>query len=129
MSTTVEQIIEQLKTLTLIESAELVTQIEQTFGVDASASSVGIAMPAQDQNNMAEAAEEKTTFDVMVEAIVAEKRVAVLKVIRKLTTLGLAEAKEFTTSLPKALKEGVSKEEAEETKKALEEVGVTVTIS
>jgi large subunit ribosomal protein L7/L12 len=78
-----------------------------------------------DQNGGEEA--EKTTFDVMVEAIVSDKRVAVLKVIRKLTSLGLAEAKEFTTSLPKALKE-VSKDE-EETKKALEEVGATVTIS
>jgi large subunit ribosomal protein L7/L12 len=128
MSTTVEQIIDQLKTLTLIESSELVTQIEQTFGVDASAS-VGVAMPTMDQNGGEEAAVEKTTFDVMVEAIVSDKRVAVLKVIRKLTSLGLAEAKEFTTSLPKALKEGVSKDEAEETKKALEEVGATVTIS
>jgi len=128
MSTTVEQIIDQLKTLTLIESSELVSQIEQTFGVDASAS-VGAAMPTMAQGGGEEAAAEKTTFDVMVEAIVADKRVAVLKVIRKLTSLGLAEAKEFTTSLPKALKEGVSKDEAEETKKALEEVGATVTIS
>lgn len=128
MSTTVEQIIDQLKTLTLIESSELVSQIEETFGVDASAS-VGAAMPAMAQGGGEEAAVEKTTFDVMVEAIVADKRVAVLKVIRKLTSLGLAEAKEFTTSLPKALKEGVSKDEAEETKKALEEVGATVTIS
>lgn len=129
MSTQVEKIIDQLKDLTLIESAELVTLIEQTFGVDASASSGGVAMNAPDQGQSEEAAVEKTTFDVMVEAIIPEKRVAVLKVIRKLTTLGLAEAKEFTTSLPKALKEGVSKDEAEETKKALEEVGVTVTIS
>ena len=129
MSTTVEQIIEQLKTLTLIESSELVTQIEQTFGVDASASSVGVAMPAADPNGGQEAAVEKTTFDVTVEDILSDKRVAVLKVIRKLTTLGLAEAKKFTTTLPQALKEGVSKEEAEETKKALEEVGATVTIS
>jgi large subunit ribosomal protein L7/L12 len=127
MSTTVEQIIDQLKTLTLIESSELVTQIEQTFGVDASAS-VGVAMPAIEAGGE-DAAVEKTTFDVMVEAIVTDKRVAVLKVIRKVTSLGLAEAKEFTTSLPKALKEGVSRDEAEETKKALEEVGATVTIS
>lgn len=129
MSTTVEQIIEQLKTLTLLESSELVTQIEQTFNVDASAAvSAGVAMPMANQTGD-EAAAEKTTFDVMVEAIASDKRVAVLKIIRKLTTLGLAEAKEFTTSLPKALKEGVSKDEAEEIKKALEEVGATVTIS
>lgn len=130
MSTTVEQIIEQLKTLTLLESSELVTQIEQTFNVDASAAvSSGVAMPMASQTGDDQAATEKTTFDVMVEAIASDKRVAVLKIIRKLTTLGLAEAKEFTTSLPKALKEGVSKDEAEEIKKALEEVGATVTIS
>ena len=129
MSTTVEQIIDQLKTLTLIESSELVTLIEQTFGVDASASvNVGGAV-ATGEAKGEEAQEEKTTFDVMVEAIDSTKRVAVLKVIRKLTTLGLADAKEFTTSLPKALKEGVAKDEAEEAKTALEEVGATVTIS
>jgi large subunit ribosomal protein L7/L12 len=113
MSTTVEQIIDQLKTLTLIESSELVTQIEQTFGVDASAS-VGVAMPTMDQNGGEDGCR-KTTFDVMVEAIVSDKRVAVLKVIRKLTSLGLAKQKNLQLHY-QSFKEGVSKDEAEETK-------------
>lgn len=129
MSTTVEQIIEQLKTLTLLEATELVSQIEEVFGVDASAP-VGVPMVAgTEMGAAAEAVEEKTTFDVMVEDVASDKRVAVLKVIRKLTSLGLAEAKQFTTSLPKALKEGVSKDEAEQAKKALEEAGAKVTIN
>ncbi|MCL4165748.1 UNVERIFIED_CONTAM: hypothetical protein GTU68_034156, partial [Idotea baltica] len=73
--------------------------------------------------------EEKTTFDVLVEDVAQDKRVAVLKVIRKLTSLGLADAKAFTTSLPKALKEGVSKDEADEAKEALEAAGAKVTIN
>jgi large subunit ribosomal protein L7/L12 len=127
--TTVEQIIEQLKTLTLIESSELVKKIEETFGVDASAPVGGaVIMGTSQESASQEVVEEKTTFDVLVKDIASDKRVAVLKVIRKLTSLGLAEAKEFTTSLPKALKEGVSKEEAEEAKKDLESAGATVDI-
>jgi large subunit ribosomal protein L7/L12 len=127
--TTVEQIIEQLKTLTLIESSELVKKIEETFGVDASAPAVGAVMMGTGQESASqEVVGEKTTFDVLVKDIASDKRVAVLKVIRKLTSLGLAEAKEFTTSLPKALKEGVSKEEAEVAKKDLELAGATVDI-
>nr|AWX53354.1 ribosomal protein L12 [Halochlorococcum sp. NIES-1838] len=130
MSTNVSQIIEQLKTLTLMESTELVAQIEEVFGVDASAPVGGGMMMAAPGAAAGEAAaEEKTTFDVNVESIASDKRVAVLKVIRKLTSLGLADAKEFTTSLPKALKEGVSKEEAEEAKTELEAAGAKVTIS
>jgi large subunit ribosomal protein L7/L12 len=125
---TVEQIIEQLKTLTLIESSELVKQIEETFGVDASAPTGGAVVMANPEAAGQEVAEEKTTFDVLVKAVASDKRVAVLKVIRKLTSLGLADAKEFTTSLPKALKEGVSKEEAETAKTDLEAAGATVEI-
>jgi large subunit ribosomal protein L7/L12 len=76
----------------------------------------------------AAAAEEKTTFDVILESVAEDKRVAVLKVIRSLTNLGLKEAKDFTSSLPKAVKEGVSKEEAEAAKKELEESGGKVVI-
>lgn len=128
MSTTVEQIVEQLKTLTLMEATELVTQIEETFNVDASAPVGGgmmAPMPGADGESVAE---EKTTFDVTIEDVASDKRVAVLKVIRKLTSLGLSDAKAFTTSLPKALKEGVSKDEAEDAKAALEEAGAKVTI-
>jgi large subunit ribosomal protein L7/L12 len=111
MSTTVEQIIDQLKTLTLIESSELVTQIEQTFVL---MHLLGRRCYAYNGSKWWRRGSCKTTFDVMVEAIVSDKRSCIKS--GKLTSLGLAEA-EFTTSLPKALKEGVSKDEAEETKK------------
>lgn len=129
MSTTaVEQIVEQLKTLTLMEATELVKEIEETFGVDASAP-VGAMMAPMPGEGGETAAEEKTTFDVTIEDVASDKRVAVLKVIRKLTDLGLADAKAFTTSLPKVLKEAIPKEEAEDAKTALEAAGATVTIS
>ena len=129
MTTTVDQIVQQLKTLTLMESTELVKQIEEVFNVDASAPVATGVVSAGAPTSEAPAAEEKTTFDVMVDEVSSEKRVATLKVIRKLTSLGLADAKAFTTSLPKALKEGVSKEEAEEAKTALEEAGAKVSIT
>jgi large subunit ribosomal protein L7/L12 len=123
MSTKVEEIITQLKTLTLIESTELVAQIEDVFNVDASTPVTVAPTPGVISEDVVE---EKTTFDVMVEEVASDKRVSVLKAIRKLTSLGLADAKAFTTTLPKALKEGVSKEEAEEAKVALEEAGAKV---
>jgi len=125
MESTVQQVIDLLKTLTLMEAKKLVSEIESVFGVDASAP-VATAGPAAAAP--AEVVEEKTTFDVMVQEVPSDKRVAVLKVIRKLTSLGLADAKAFTTSLPQALKEGVDKAEAEEAKVALEEAGAKVTI-
>jgi large subunit ribosomal protein L7/L12 len=132
MSTTTDELIEKLKTITLFEASELVAQIETTFGVDASAPVGGfMAAPgagAAGGGAAAEAAEEQTTFNVVLEDVSSDKRVAVLKVIRNLTQLGLKEAKEFTTSLPKAVKEGVSKEEAEEAKTQLEEAGGKVAI-
>jgi large subunit ribosomal protein L7/L12 len=129
MSTTTNEILEKLKTLTLLEAAELVAQIEETFGVDASAPVGGaVVMAAAGATGGAAVAEEKTTFDVILESVAEDKRVAVLKVIRSLTNLGLKEAKDFTSSLPKAVKEGVSKEEAEAAKKELEESGGKVTI-
>jgi large subunit ribosomal protein L7/L12 len=130
MSTTTNEILEKLKTLTLLEAAELVAQIEETFGVDASAPVGGAMIMAAPgaAGGGAAAAEEKTTFDVILESVAEDKRVAVLKVIRSLTNLGLKEAKDFTSSLPKAVKEGVSKEEADAAKKELEESGGKVTI-
>ena len=130
MSTTTNEIIEKLKSITLLEAAELVAQIEETFGVDASAPAGGgfVMAAAAGGAGEAEAVEEKTSFDVILEDVASDKRVAVLKVIRNLTSLGLKEAKEFTTSLPKALKESVSKEEAETAKQQLEEAGAKVTI-
>ena len=130
MSTTTNEILEKLKTLTLLEAAELVAQIEETFGVDASAPVGGgvVIANAGGASGGPAATEEKTTFDVILESVAEDKRVAVLKVIRSLTNLGLKEAKDFTSSLPKAVKQGVSKEEADAAKKELEESGGKVTI-
>ena len=130
MSATTDEIIQSLKGITLFEATELVAQIETTFGVDATlTSSGGATAPLESGVAPAEAAEEKTQFDVILETIASDKRVAALKVIRNLTALGLKEAKDFTTSLPKAVKEAVSKEEAEAAKQQLEEVGGTVRIN
>lgn len=131
MSATTDELIEKLKTITLFEASELVKQIEETFGVDASAPVGGfVAAPVAGGGAAggAEAAEAQTTFDVILEDVAADKRVAVLKVIRNLTNLGLKEAKEFTTSLPKTVKEGVSKEDADAAKAQLEEAGGKVAI-
>jgi large subunit ribosomal protein L7/L12 len=129
MSNTTD-IIEKLKTLTLLEAAELVKEIEETFGVDASAASGGgmMMMAASAGGDAAGASEAKTTFDVILEDVASDKRVAVLKAIRSLTSLGLKEAKDLTSALPKPVKEGVSSEEAEAAKKELEEAGGKVTI-
>lgn len=130
MSTTTNEIIDKLKSLTLLEAAELVSQIEETFGVDASAPAGGGMMMVAGGagQNLSEPVEEKTTFDVILEDIPSDKRVPILKVIRNLTSLGLKEAKDFTTSLPKAVKESVSKDEAETAKQQLEEAGARVKI-
>ena len=130
MSVTTDEILQSLKGITLFEATELVAQIESTFGVDATlTSSGGASIPLEGISSAAEVAEEKTQFDVILENIASDKRVASLKVIRNLTALGLKEAKDFTTSLPKAVKEAVSKEEAEAAKQQLEEVGGTVRIN
>lgn len=122
-----ESILNELKTLTLMDTADLVKQIEETFNVNATP--VGGPMMPMASTEVAEKAEEKTTFDLTLQEVASDKRVAVLKIIRKLTGVGLAEAKAFTTSLPKVLKEGIIKEEAEEAKKTLEEAGAKVSIS
>jgi len=130
MSQNTNEIIEKLKSLTLLEAAELVSAIEETFGVDASAAvSVGaVAMPGAAGGAAEEAADEKTAFEVIIESVPDDKRVAVLKVIRGLTSLGLREAKELTTGLPKTFNDSASKEEADEAKAKLEEAGATVKI-
>lgn len=130
MSTTTNEIIDKLKSITLLEAAELVSQIEETFGVDASASVGGgfVQAPGEGATGGQEAVEEKTSFDVILEDVASDKRVAVLKVIRNLTSLGLKEAKEFTNALPKAVKESISKEEAEAAKQQLEDAGGKVKI-
>ena len=130
MSKTTNEIIEKLKSLTLLETVELITQIEETFKIDISSSAGSFAAPPSEKGGgTTETVEEKTAFDVVLEDIASDKRVAVLKVVRNLTSLGLKEAKEFTTSLPKAVKEGVSKEEAATAKAELEKAGGVVKIS
>ena len=123
MALTNEEIIEALKEKSLLEASELVKMIEDTFGVSAAApAAVAVAAaPA------AEAAEEKTDFDVVLEGF-GDNKIAVIKVVREITGLGLKEAKETVESAPKAIKEGASKEEAEEIKAKLEEAGAAVTL-
>ncbi|NJN02109.1 MAG: 50S ribosomal protein L7/L12 [Leptolyngbyaceae cyanobacterium SL_1_1] len=133
MSEKTDQILEQLKTLSLLEASELVKQIEEAFGVDASASGGGMMMmPGMMAGGGAAAAaepeEEKTEFDVVLEEFPADKKIAVLKVVRALTGLGLKEAKEMVESAPKSVQEAVAKDKAEEAKKQLEEVGAKVSI-
>jgi len=122
-------IIEQLKSLTLLEASELVKEIESVFGVDTSiaVSSVGVAVP-QAAPAAAEAVEEKTSFDLILETVPADKKIAVLKIVRNVTGLGLKESKDIVDNVPKLLKEGASKEESESIKKELEAAGGKVTV-
>jgi len=128
----VNEIIEKLKSLTLLEASELVSQIEETFGVDASASAGAVMMAPMQAGAVAEAApkeEEKTLFDVILEEIPADKKVAIYKVVRSIANIAVNQVKEFTSSLPKALRESVSKEEAEAAKQQLQDAGAKVRIA
>ena len=128
MSATTDQILEQLKSLSLLEASELVKQIEEAFGVSAAASAgVVMAAPAAG-GGAAEAAEEKTEFDVMLDGFDAAAKIKVLKAVREATGLGLGEAKALVEGAPCAVKEGVSKADAEAMKKAIEEAGGKVTL-
>ena len=126
MSATTDNILEQLKTLSLLEASELVKQIEEAFGVSAAASAgVVMAAPAA---AAAEAVEEKTEFDVILDGFEDSAKIKVLKAVREATGLGLGEAKALVEAAPKAVKEGISKADAEALKKTLEEVGGKVSI-
>ena len=119
-----EEIIDALKEMTLLEAADLVKAIEDTFGVSAAAPvAVAAAGPAAAEEEV----EEKTNFDVELTAFGSNK-IAVIKVVRSLTSLGLKEAKEAVESAPKVLIEGANKEAAEDAKKQLEDAGATVTL-
>ena len=123
MAVTREEIIEALKEMSVLEASELVKDIEETFGVSAAAPvAVAAAAPAE-----AAAAEEQTEFDVVLEGF-GDNKIAVIKVVREITGLGLKEAKEAVESAPKAIQEGVNKEKAEEIKAKLEEAGAAVTL-
>lgn len=123
MSEKVTAMIEEIKALTVLELSELVHALEEEFGVSAAA----MAAPAAGAGAAA-AAEEKTEFDVVLAGFDAAAKIKVIKVVRELTGLGLAEAKAFVESAPKPVKEGVSKDEAEELKTKIEEAGGKVEI-
>ena len=123
MSVTKEQVVEFISSMTVLELSEFIKELEETFGVSAAAPvAAAAAAPAA-----AEAAEEQTEFDVILKAAGGNK-IAVIKAVRALSGLGLKEAKEAVDSAPKALKEAVSKEDAEAAKKALEEAGAEVEV-
>ena len=128
MSDKLQGIVDQIKELTLLEASELVKLMEETFGVSAAAAAV--AMPAAGGGGGGEAAapaEEKTEFDVILQAAGGQK-INVIKVVREVTALGLKEAKDLVEAAPKAVKEGVSKEEAETVRQKLADAGATVEV-
>ncbi|MDZ7958135.1 MAG: 50S ribosomal protein L7/L12 [Aulosira sp. DedQUE10] len=128
MSATTDQILEQLKSLTLLEASELVKQIEEAFGVSAAAP-VGVAIAGPATGTAApEPVEEQTEFDVILESVPADKKIAVLKIVREITGLGLKEAKDLVEAAPKSVKEGLAKDAAEDAKKRIEEAGGKVTV-
>jgi large subunit ribosomal protein L7/L12 len=129
MADKIEGIVDQIKELSLLEASQLVKLMEETFGVSAAAAAV--AMPAAGAaaggGEATAAAEEKTEFDVILQAAGGNK-INVIKVVREVTALGLKEAKDLVEAAPKAVKEGVSKEEAETIKQKLTDVGATVEV-
>lgn len=122
MSEKVEKLIEDVKSLTVLELAELVKALEEEFGVSAAAPVAVAAAPAA---GAAPAAEEKTNFDVVLKSV-GEQKIQVIKVVREITGLGLKEAKDLVDAAPKAIKEGVAKDEAEGMKEKLTKVGAEV---
>jgi len=120
----IEKIAEDLSALTVLEAAELSKLLEEKWGVSAAAP-VAVAAVGGAPGGAAEAAEEKTEFDVVL-ATVGDKKINVIKEVRAITGLGLKEAKDLVENAPKPVKEGASKDEAEELKKKLEDVGATV---
>ncbi|AII44702.1 MAG: 50S ribosomal protein L7/L12 [Cyanobacteriota bacterium] len=131
MSAKTDEILESLKSLSLLEASELVKQIEEAFGVSAAASA-GVVMAAPGAAGAGggggEAAEEKTEFDVILESFDAAAKIKVLKVVRNATGLGLGDAKALVEAAPKPVKEGISKDDAEALKKEIEEAGGKVTV-
>ena len=129
MSAKTDEILDSLKSLSLLEASELVKQIEEAFGVSAAASAgVVMAAPGAAAGGDADAAEEKTEFEVVLESFDASAKIKVLKEVRNATGLGLGEAKALVEAAPKTIKEGATKEDAEALKKAIEAVGGKVTL-
>lgn len=128
MAITKDEVVEYLKGMTLLEASELVKELEEVFGVSAAAAAAPVMMAAPAGGDGAAAAEEKDSFDVILQSAGGNK-IAVIKVVREVVAgLGLKEAKDLVDGAPKALKEGVSKDEAEEIKTKLTEAGATVEV-
>jgi large subunit ribosomal protein L7/L12 len=130
MSEKIETIINQLKSLTLLEAADLVKEIEKTFGID---TSVAMSAPMASSAPVAtaaatEAVEEKASFEITLSEVPADKKIAILKIVRTITGLGLKESKDIVDNAPKVIKEGVTKEESTKIKKELEDAGAKVLI-
>ena len=128
MSTATDEILDKLKSLTLLEASELVKQIEEAFGVSAAAPVGGMMMMGGPAAAAAEPEEVQTEFSVLLEEVPADKKIAILKEVRAITGLGLKEAKDLVEAAPKAVKEAIAKEAAEELKKQLEAVGAKIAI-
>lgn len=124
MAATKEDVVSFIDNMTVLEMSEFVKELEDKYGVTAAAPAVAIAAPAAGGGA---AAEEKTEFDVILTAI-GDKKIQVIKEVRTITGLGLKDAKDLVEAAPKAIKEGVKKEEAEEIQKKIEEVGGTVEV-
>lgn len=124
MAVTREEIIEALKEMSLLEASQLVKDIEEAFGVSAAAPVAVAAMPTTGGDD---AAAEKSDFDVVLEGF-GDNKIAVIKVVREITGLGLKEAKEAVEGAPTTIQEGVAKDKAEEIKSQLEEAGAAVTL-
>ena len=124
MAVTKEDVVSFIDNMTVLEMSEFVKELEDKYGVTAAAPAVAVAAPAAGGES---AAEEKTEFDVILTAI-GDKKIQVIKEVRTITALGLKDAKDLVEAAPKAIKEGVKKEEAEEIQKKIEEVGGTVEV-
>jgi large subunit ribosomal protein L7/L12 len=127
MSDKLQGIVDQVKELTLLEASQLVKLMEETFGVSAAAAAVAAPAAGGGGGEAAAPAEEQTEFDVILQAAGAAK-INVIKVVREVTALGLKEAKDLVEAAPKAVKEGVSKEEAETVRQKLADAGATVEV-
>jgi large subunit ribosomal protein L7/L12 len=123
----IEKLAEDLSALTVLEAAELAKLLEEKWGVSAAAAPVAVAAVAGGAGDAGGAAEEKTEFDVIL-AAAGDKKINVIKEVRGITGLGLKEAKDLVEAAPKAVKEGVSKDEADQIKAKLEEAGATVEV-
>ena len=130
MNDKLNKIVEELKTLTLLEAAELVKEIEEVFGVDTSVSvgAVAMAAPVAAAGGDGGGGDDQSSFDVSLDDVPSDKKIAILKIVRNVTGLGLKEAKEVVDNVPKLVKEGATKEESASIKKELEAAGAAVDI-